>query len=267
TVTRTLIYSLMIVGLTWLIGDVMFGLDGILKDREMWMMLVFALIGIFFINIMFATARLIGPRVFVKFLTGHYYNPRQERRILMFLDMVGSTTIAEKIGDMRYYDLLTDVFERLSYVVDDFGGEIHNYVGDELIATWPVSENNTADNARPVECSVECFNMIAEHAEKLRARHGIVPGFRVGIHLGVIVAGELGGLKQAIVYLGDAMNTASRIERACRIEDKSILVSQALVDIAKLPPDIHVEPIGERQLKGRREPIHLHAVGFDEVKA
>ena len=51
-----------------------------------------------------------GTGMFLKFLTGKYHQPREEERIFMFLDMKSSTTIAEKIGNKKYFNLLNDLF-------------------------------------------------------------------------------------------------------------------------------------------------------------
>ena len=77
---------------------------------------------------------------------GRFEYPREEQRIVTFIDLVGSTGIAEKLGSVRFYSLLSDVFTRLSEVVAEFGGEVHRYVGDALIATWPLG--SCRENAR-----------------------------------------------------------------------------------------------------------------------
>ena len=85
-------------------------------------------------------------------LTGRYYYPREEERIVLFLDLVDLTSIAERIGNVRFHAMLSETFTRLSQVVTDFGGEVYRYVGDALIATWPLG--TPEENApRSVVCS------------------------------------------------------------------------------------------------------------------
>ena len=80
-------------------------------------------------------------------------------------------------------------FTRLSQMVTDFGGEVHRYVGDALIATWPLGTSQ--DNARPIRCLFACQDALAAAGSDLLRRHGHLPGFRASIHSGPLVAGDI----------------------------------------------------------------------------
>ncbi|MGE5145327.1 MAG: adenylate/guanylate cyclase domain-containing protein [Candidatus Eiseniibacteriota bacterium] len=216
-------------------------------------------IGLTFLFVfLLAIIQLIGPGVLVNLLTGRYYRPREEQRIVLFLDLVGSTSIAERMGNVGFHALLSDVFTRLSRVVTDHGGEVHRYVGDMLIATWPV--RGAQDNARPIHCLFACQDTLEAARADLLARHGQAPGFRAGLHLGTLVAGEIGGFKQEITFIGDAMNTASRIEQACRSTGHAILASKPLVEHAALPRGVVATSVGTQPLRGKNEPLELFAL-------
>ncbi len=255
---RTLVDGVFVVLCIWLVTAFVFRIPGALRDPDLLPSLLFSLAAIALGNAALGVARLIGFRNLFRYVLGRYYNPHQEWRILMFLDIAGSTSLAEDIGDVRFHALLTDVFERLSHVVDEHGGEVHDYVGDEMIATWPV--RSKPENARAVSCGFACFDAIARAAAHFLQRHGVVPSFRIGMHLGSIVAGEVGGMKQTIVYVGDAMNTAARIESACREEERTFLVSEDVMAAVVLPPDIRVEKLGMRRLRGRSMPVELFSL-------
>ena len=203
-------------------------------------------------------AQLIGPNVLASLLTGRYYNPREEQRIVLFLDLVGSTGIAERIGNVGFHALLSDTFTRLSRVVTDCGGEVHRYVGDALIATWPLG--TPEQNARPIRCLFACRDALAAARSDLLRRHGHVPGFRAGIHSGPLVAGEIGGFKREIALLGDAMNTAARLEQACRGSGHDLLASQPLLARTLLPAGIVATSIGSHLLRGKSERLELFAL-------
>jgi len=83
--------------------------------------------------------RLIGGRVLFNVMIGRYRRPIREERILLFLDLAGSTTLAEKMGEVRVQDLLTRFFYDIDEAITAHGGEVHAYVGDEVIVTWPVT--------------------------------------------------------------------------------------------------------------------------------
>jgi adenylate cyclase len=184
-----------------------------------------------FVSLM-SIIQLIGPTVLGNLLIGRYYQPREEERIILSLDLAGSTGIAERIGNVHFHALLAEIFTRLSRVVTDLGGEVHRYVGDALIATWRVGAPE--ENARSIQCLIACQDAMTAARPDVLHRYGVAPDFRAGLHLGPVVAGEIGGFKREITYLGDAMNTAARIEQACRDTGHPLLISKPLLDGAAL---------------------------------
>jgi adenylate cyclase len=203
-----------------------------------------------FVSLM-SIIQLIGPNVLGNLLIGRYYQPREEERIILSLDLAGSTGIAERIGNVRFHALLAETFTRLSRIVTDLGGEVHRYVGDALIATWRVGAPD--ENARSIQCLIACQDAMAAVRPDVLHRYGVAPDFRAGLHLGPLVAGEIGGFKREITYFGDAMNTAARIEQACRDTGRPLLVSKPLIDRAALPPDVVANSIGAQLLRGKAE--------------
>ena len=84
-----------------------------------------------------------------KMLIGKFHRPQEEERILMFLDLRSSTTIAEKLGHIKYSELIQDCFNDLA-IVRDQEAEIYQYVGDEAVLSWSVNDglkNNNCINA------------------------------------------------------------------------------------------------------------------------
>ena len=66
----------------------------------------------------------------------------REARVLMFLDLAGSTSLAESMGELRVQNLLTRFFFDIDDAIVAHGGEVHAYVGDEVIVTWPLDEQD-----------------------------------------------------------------------------------------------------------------------------
>ena len=233
---RTIVYGVVIMGallvVPWLYsGNAPSPLrPGIVGD------VVFSIAATFVFVSLTSIAQVIGPNVLGNLLTGRYYHPREEQRIVLFLDLVGSTAIAEDIGNVRFHALLSDTFTRLSRVVTDFGGEVYRYVGDALIATWPLGP--AQENARPIRCAFACRDALAAARSDLSRRHGRVPEFRASLHSGPLVAGEIGGFKREIALLGDAMNIAARLEQACRSTGHALLASKPLLDRTVLPAGV-----------------------------
>ena len=101
--------------------------------------------------------------------------PREEQRIVTFIDLIGSTAIAERLGSVRFHGLLSDVFTHLSKVVADFGGEVHRYVGDALIATWPLGTGE--QNTRSIRALFAVFEALESAGSDFGAGTGKSPRF------------------------------------------------------------------------------------------
>lgn len=202
--------------------------------------------------------RLIGGRVLLNFILGKYHRPVREERIFMFLDLAGSTPLAERLGDVKVQTLITRFFFDINEPIVEFDGEIHRYVGDQVVVTWPLD----ADGA--IERAIRCYFAIAEKVREMapdyEAEFGAVPGFRVGLHGGPVVASECGDHKQEIVYFGDTVNTAARIEQQCKAFDCPFLISGDLLQRTELPSGLRAESKGMIQLRGRAEEMELFAV-------
>lgn len=208
------------------------------------------------INFCFVLSGLLGPRVLIALATGHYRRPRSEQRIVLFLDLHDSTRHAERLGDEDFHRFLNQVFFDISDPVLAAGGEIYRYVGDEIIVTWRL-----ARGARGGGC-IACFFAIEDALARRRAEYrrafDTEPRLRGAIHAGTVVVGEMGDLKREIVMLGDTMNTTARIEEICRTTNRDFLASAAaLQSVARLPPGVEAEPLGEVALRGREENIQL----------
>jgi adenylate cyclase len=220
--------------------------------------IVFSIAASFVFVSLMSVAQLIGPNMLGRLLTGRYYYPREEQRIVLFLDLVDSTSIAERIGSVRFHAMLSETFTRLSRVVADFGGEVYRYVGDAMIATWPLDAPE--ENAQAIRCTFACRDALDGAAAHLMERHGHTPTFRAGVHAGPLVAGEIGGFKREIAFVGDTMNTAARIEQACRTTGHALLASKPLLDRTVKPVNIVATSIGGHLLRGKSEYIELFAL-------
>ncbi|MDZ7839426.1 MAG: adenylate/guanylate cyclase domain-containing protein [Gammaproteobacteria bacterium] len=201
---------------------------------------------------------LVGSRVLFNFLLGRYHRPVREERIFLFLDLKDSSALAEQLGDIRVQSLISRFFFDISGPVVDFGGETHRYIGDEVVATWPLG--SPADNARAVLCLLEIQALITRRADWYQRQLGAVPRFRAGLHGGPVVASEVGDDKREIVYFGDTINTAARLQDLCRSYQRSFLVSGELLNRMRLPEHVATERLGEATLRGKTHTVEVYAV-------
>jgi class 3 adenylate cyclase len=209
------------------------------------------------INAIREVIRLVGGRVLVNVIIGRYHRPIREERVLLFLDLVGSTTLAEQMGELRVQDLLTRFFFDIDEAIVVHGGEVHAYVGDEVIVTWPVG-------SKPRRSYVDCFfaieDCIAALAGRYKEEFGLVPDFRAGIHAGPVVISECGDSRRQVAYFGDTVNVAARLQAHCKEAGRRLLVSGELARLLPTVADLHVEPLGPTELRGRAAPVEVFAV-------
>ena len=202
--------------------------------------------------------RLIGGRALFNVLIGRYRRPILEERVLLFLDLAGSTTLAENMGEVRVQDLLKEFFFDIDQPITAHGGEVHAYVGDEVIVTWRVTP--TWPQRRCVDCFFAIEDRIAARADKYRKGFGVVPEFRAGLHAGVVVVSECGDSRRQVAYFGDTMNVTARLQALCKDAGRTLLVSGDLLRLVEPIKDLIVEPLGPTQLRGRAAPIEVFSV-------
>ena len=92
------------------------------------------------------------------------------------------------------------------------------------------------------------------------ADFGVVPSFWAGLHLGPVVAGEIGTVKQEIAYLGDTLNVAARIEQASKEFQHQFVASAAVISALDLPSEIASESLGGIDLRGIEGSVELFAM-------
>ena len=138
------------------------------------------------------------------------------------------------------------------------GVETHEYIGDQVVVTWPLVR--AIKDARCLECYFAICDRMELNAPLYEREFGTVPMFRVGLHGGPIVAGECGDDKREIVYFGDTINTAARIQEACKEFQHPLLVSGELLGQMNLPPMYKSISLGKVRLRGREKEVELFAV-------
>jgi len=216
-------------------------------------------------NLLLSVNDLLGPGMLFAFAAGRYYEPRIEERALLFIDMRSSTAIAERLGELRHLKFLNRFIADVSLGVAEGGGEIHKYVGDEIIATWRL-----APGVNEAQCVGACFaalHRLNAQGPAYEREFGQRADFRAGLHCGPVAVGELGTLKKEIALIGDAMNTAARILEACRAADSRVLASAALLDrIAALPPRVTRRALGELAMRGKERALELYVLEAESAE-
>jgi len=200
----------------------------------------------------------IGQGVLKNFFIGKYHTPLVEERIFMFLDMKSSTTIAERLGHLKYYQLLNDYYADLTKAILETFGEIYQYVGDEVVVSWLIDEGLNDSNC--LNCFFLSKEYLKESSESYLKKYNVIPKFKAGFHLGSITTGEIGVIKKEIVFTGDVLNTTARIQGKCNDHRVDILISEDLK--LRLPADnsFTFGEIGSFKLRGKNKEVKLLTV-------
>ncbi len=225
---------------------------------------IFWLVTAYFIicSLLFSFIRLandkFGKGVILKMIFGRYRKPREVERILMFLDLKSSTTIAEELGHLKYSRFIQDCFYYLNRIVNKYDAEIYQYVGDEAVLTW---------NLKMGVNKLNCLNLFFEYENKLKKhskyymkKYGVVPEFKAGLHAGKIIIAEVGTIKKELAYHGDVINTTSRIQEQCNEYNESLLISEELLLDLNLSQKYKAIPLGNDLLEGKSEEMKLFAI-------
>ncbi len=200
----------------------------------------------------------VGQNGFGNILRGKYHVPQEEKRIFMFLDLNSSTTIAEKLGDELYHQLLRDFFADMAEPILNNQGEIYQYVGDEAVVAWD-HQDGIVDN-RCIRCYFDIIENIKRNQQKYIRRYGFVPSFSAGLHSGKVVAGEVGVLKREITYSGDVLNTTARILSKGKEIGAGIISSSSLLRELTFDAGFKIRPIGAFKLKGKERELDLNEI-------
>ena len=203
----------------------------------------------------------IGHGILINFFTGKYHSPTVEKRIFMFTDMKSSTTIAEKLGHIKYFELLKEYYVDLSEAIIEHSGEIYQYVGDEIVVSWMYKEGIKYNNC------IKCFFAMKEDLKKREKwyldRFGLFPDFKAGLHFGQVTTGEIGALKKEIIFTGDVLNSTARIQELCNDYKVNLLVSDDLIKGLNLESEFHIKSLGKNELRGKIKNIELYTIVKD----
>ena len=210
------------------------------------------------VNFLLEIRRLVGEGNLWRLLLGHYRRPRDENRVFLFMDLVASTAAAERLGHRRYSQFIQECFQDLTTVALRYGGRIYQYVGDEIVMTWPEESRDCQRNS--VQAFFAYERILAEKRGSYEERFGMSPVFRGGIDVGSVTATEVGELKRAIAYHGDVLNTASRLLDLCKERNGRLMVSERVGDAVIDDPTVHSGWQDQVRVRGKEEPIFVYSL-------
>jgi adenylate cyclase len=175
----------------------------------------------------------------------------QEREVsVLFLDIREFTSFSESARPRDVMALLNEFWELLVPVLLKWGGHANKFIGDGLLGVFGAPDD-LGDHA------LAAASAALEISDLVRSRYGGTINVGIGVNTGAVIAGTVGGGGRVeYTVIGDAVNTAARVEEATRVTGDTILITEATR--MQLPPGIfHFEPRGSAELKGKSVPVQV----------
>lgn len=182
-----------------------------------------------------------------------------ERRIvtMLFCDVTGSTAAAEKLDPEEWAEIINGAFAHLIEPVYRYEGTLARLMGDAILAFFGAPIAHEDDPQRAVLAGLDIIDAIGPYKEEVKRKWGIDFEVRVGINTGLVVVGEVGSdLRLEYTALGDAINTAARMEQSAQPGTVQISAdTQVLV-----APLFDFEDLGATEVKGKSQPVQVYKV-------
>lgn len=171
---------------------------------------------------------------------------------VLFLDIRDFTAFAEQAGAREVVDRLNEFYGHVVPVLTRHGGHANAYIGDGLLGVFGAPERTPDHADRAVAAALEITDLVQE-----RYRGSLRIG--IGINSGPVVAGTVGGGGHVeFTVIGDPVNTAARVEQVTRRTGDAVLLTDATCALLRRDHG-GFEERGTVELRGRREPVCLHA--------
>jgi len=179
------------------------------------------------------------------------------RAAILICDLRDFTRISDNWPRDDVIDLLNGYFDAMSEPIERHGGEILKFIGDGLLAIFPLSEPQACANllravSEARQAMVALNQKNGEESSRAPLNYGI------GVHVGDVMYGNIGSRTRLdFTVIGPAVNMASRLETLTKQLGKPVLLSRAFADFVK--GEFDLERVGEYPVRGFNDPIELFA--------
>lgn len=178
------------------------------------------------------------------------------RAAIMICDLRDFTKISDNWPRDDVIDLLNDYFDAMSDPIARHGGEILKFIGDGLLAIFPLSQPNACANL--LRAVTEARQAMTALNERNNGTGRAPLNYGIGVHVGDVMYGNIGSTSRLdFTVIGPAVNMASRLEALTKQIGKPVLLSRDFAEL--VTPEFELERVGRHAVRGFSEPIELFA--------
>lgn len=178
------------------------------------------------------------------------------RAAIMICDLRDFTKISDNWPRDDVIDLLNDYFDAMSEPIAKHGGEILKFIGDGLLAIFPLSQPNACANL--LHAVTEARQAMAALNARNSATSRAPLNYGIGVHVGDVMYGNIGSMSRLdFTVIGPAVNMASRLEALTKQVGKPVLLSRDFAEL--VAHEFELERVGQYEVRGFSDPIELFA--------
>jgi adenylate cyclase len=178
------------------------------------------------------------------------------RAAIMICDLRDFTRISDNWPRDDVIDLLNGYFDAMSEPIARHGGEILKFIGDGLLAIFPLSEPAACANLLHAVSEARQAMVVLNERNSETGRAPL--NYGIGVHVGDVMYGNIGSSSRLdFTVIGPAVNMASRLETLTKQLGKPVLLSRAFADF--IAGEFDLERVGEHPVRGFNDPIELFA--------
>ncbi|EJN08952.1 family 3 adenylate cyclase [Bradyrhizobium sp. YR681] len=178
------------------------------------------------------------------------------RAAIMICDLRDFTKISDNWPRDDVIDLLNDYFDAMSEPIARHGGEILKFIGDGLLAIFPLHEPNACANL--LQAVTEARGAMAALNERNNGTGRAPLNYGIGVHVGDVMYGNIGSTTRLdFTVIGPAVNMASRLEALTKQVGRPVLLSRDFAELVQ--PEFELERVGRYEVRGFSDPIELFA--------
>jgi adenylate cyclase len=178
---------------------------------------------------------------------------------ILFADVQGFTAMSERLDPSEVVDILNGYFCAMSVAITDHNGHVSKFIGDGILAVFGALQTNPWQAKDAVDAALEMRVGLERYNNVLREQGRVPLAIGIGVHKGEVVAGVIGSA-QLLEYtvIGDAVNTAARVEGLTRTHGVDILVTESVQ--ACLSKQYAIREFPPVKVKGKAAPIITFAI-------